>query len=170
MKKLTDYFYEAKKSYDFRVKFANFEPGKDFELDKLKTALETYGVLNVSDSTRVPMQSTMLDFGNLGACEVYVVDFSVEYPTIDQQLKQIINVATGVPMTNFVVVTQSFDDGRIAAEEVGKDHEGALLDKPYKKTEADKTGQKLVGEKRKDDLLKNLKTRKYKFAAKAETK
>lgn len=170
MKKLTDYFYEAKKTYDFRVKFANYEPGKDFEIDKLKNSLETYGVLDVSEVTRMPMQSTMLDFGNLGACEVYSIDFSVEYPTIDQQLKQIIGVATGVPMSHFVVVTKTFDDGRIEAEEVGKDHEGALLDKPYKKTEADKTGQKLVGEKRKDDLLKNLKTKKFKFAAKAETK
>jgi hypothetical protein len=168
MKTLTDYFYEAKKNYEFRVKFANVEPGKDFDLDKFKAALETYGLVNTTEAKRIPMQANMLDFGQLGACEVYVIDVTVEYPVIDQQLKQVIYTATNVPMSNFAVMTKCFDEGREQAEEAGKDHEGALLDKPYKKTEADKTGQKLVGEKRKDALTKNLKTRKYQFAVKPE--
>lgn len=168
MKSFQSYFFEAKKIFEFRVKIAA-ENGLDKDCEKrVKTALEAFKVETVSAPKRLPIQEHR-DFPKVGPCECYIIDVGLGYPTIPEQVRQLIVERCGIkadcvcvfPMDQYVF-NEEF-------EAHGKDHEGALLDD----TElADAEGaQELVGKSRKESLVKELSkhTRKYEFAAKEKT-
>jgi hypothetical protein len=94
MKSLSAYFHETNKLYEFRIKMAHVEP-KGEVLEKIKNALNAFQVESVSPAKRLPITEHW-EFANEGACECYVIDVSVRYPTISGQLRQLIGERAGI--------------------------------------------------------------------------
>lgn len=101
MKSLKQYITEAKTDYPFRLKFA--VEITDEHLDRLEGALDRYNVKSVSKSSKTIMQKHPMDFGNLPACEVYIVDLVLEYPTTPDILQNYISGMLGIPESHIVV-------------------------------------------------------------------
>ena len=93
MKSFKDYLVESKKTYSFKVKIAGDLP-KKFE-STLKTALEKWGVSNISKST-TPVQKVPLDFPEKENMEVHIFEVTLEYPVTDQILHAFIAEKTEI--------------------------------------------------------------------------
>lgn len=161
MKSLSAYFHETNKIYEFRIKMAHVEP-KGEVLDKIKNALNAFQVESISPAKRLPITEHW-EFANEGACECYVIDVTVKYPTIPGQLRQLIGERAGInanwvsvrTMTEALNDDLSFNqaDENVARKQplLGDDS----LDSP--------SGQELVGEKRLTGLFKELSANTRKF-------
>ena len=93
----------------------------------------------------------------------------VEFSRIDiswTKIRQLIKERAGINPECICVYDKNAYDFNEEFEAHGKDHEGALLDQDELK--ADASGQDLVGQSRRDSLLKELGSRTYEFAAKGE--
>lgn len=93
MKNFKDYLVESKKTYSFKVKVAGDLPEK-FE-STLKTALEKWGVSNMSKSS-TPVQKVPLDFPEKENMEVHIFEVTLEYPVTDQVLQAFIAEKTEI--------------------------------------------------------------------------
>jgi hypothetical protein len=170
MKSLQQYFYEAKKVYEFKVKVA-IESLDSTQLKKIRNALDAYKLEEMSAPKRLPI-SEHRDFPKEGPCQCYLLDIAVGYPTREEEIRQLIINRTDIGESCVRVYPKTQYETNEEFEAYGKDHEGSLLDKPDLK---DVPGsQKLVGAARVDSMLKELETRKYAFAkaqhdAKGET-
>ena len=101
MKSLKTYITEAKTEYPFRLKFA--VDITDDDLDALESCLDRYGVKSVSKATKTIMQKHPMDFGNLPAGEIHIVDIVLEYPTTPDTLTSYLHSKLGVPQSHLVV-------------------------------------------------------------------
>ena len=165
MKSFQSYFYEAKKIFEFRIKIAA-ENGLDKDCEqRIKTALEAFKVETVSAPKRLPIQEHR-DFPKVGPCECYIIDVGLGYPTIPEQVRQLVIERCGIKADCVCVFPVGQYEQNEEFEAHGKDHEGALLDEETLQDE--KGAQDLVGGARKESLVKELSkhTRKYEFAAK----
>jgi hypothetical protein len=88
MRTFLQHLSEVQKTYDFRVKLANIDPEKCME--RLKTALETWQLREISAVKRLPIKENVIEFPSFGPTEVYQFDVSLAYPCIDAQLRQLI--------------------------------------------------------------------------------
>lgn len=88
MKTFLQHLSEVQKTYEFRVKLANIDPAKC--MDRLKTALETWQLREISAVKRLPIKENVIEFPSFGPTEVYQFDVSLAYPCIDAQLRQLI--------------------------------------------------------------------------------
>ena len=157
MQKFQDYFYNAKKPYEFRIKIANLDITKNEVMEAIKNALDAYEVETITAPKRLPVQEHR-DFGKLGPCEVHVIDVVVNYPTIAEQVRQLVINRALVP--NYCVhvetmgqaVNEELVNERILAQSEGDD--GAVLNN----TELPTTpgAQEAAGQNRVDSLLKEL--------------
>lgn len=132
MKKFTDYLTEAKKEYEFRLKFA-YEVNDAF-LDKLEMALSKYNVLKVGKMSKTILQKQRLDFNHLPPCEVYIIDVTVEYPTTDSRMKNYLCNALGISQSMMVVRNKNHPEEIMAEldeKEEGKVKDASLLDSDY---------------------------------------
>jgi hypothetical protein len=119
MKSFIDHLQETQKTYEFRIKIANFDPTP--EMNKLESVLEAYGVETVSSPTSLPIAENNIDFPSMGPCEVYVIEAVLTYPATDQQLRSIISERwCCCPEANIVVIPRSHP------EELWRDNEGEL--------------------------------------------
>ena len=156
MQKFQDYFYNAKKPYEFRIKIANLDITKNEVMEAIKNALDAYEVETITAPKRLPIQEHK-DFGKLGPCEVHVIDVVLNYPTIAEQVRQLVINRALVP--NYCICVETMGQAenedlvneKILAQAEG---EGALLDKPELPTTPG--AQETAGQARVDSLLKEL--------------
>lgn len=163
MKPFQNYYFEAKKTFGFRVKIAAPE-GLDAAAQKsIREALEAFKVETISAAKRLPIQEHR-EFPKVGPCECYIIDVEVNYPTIPEQIRQLVIGRCCIKADHVCVFNKGQYEMNEEFEAHGKDHEGALLDKPELIAEPD--GQAVAGQVRVGSLLKELEkhTRKYEFA------
>ena len=92
---------EAKKTYKFKIGVAGELP-KGFA-DRLESALQKFGLANLSNGKKTPIQERPLDFPQLQNMEVTYFEAEVEYPTTVQVLHEYLGKACTVPVSQIVV-------------------------------------------------------------------
>lgn len=164
MKPYQQYIADLNHVYEYRVKIAGTNPRGEV-MERIKNALDAFEVETVTTAKSMPIQEHR-DFPKLGACECWTFEVAVKYPTTANQLRQLIKERAGINADCVCVYGKNEDDFNEEFEAHGKDHEGSLLEQPELK--ADAGGQELVGQARRDSLLKELNARTYEFAAKSD--
>jgi hypothetical protein len=165
MKHFTEYLQEMNRSYQFSIKLANCDFDKD-KRERLKTALEIYAVESIGQPKSLPIQEHG-DFPGLGPCECQIIEVTLKYPTVTDQLAQIISEKLGLSRKAVRVRTLREEEISSVFYEPKKAKDGSVLNNP--ELESDSSAQDLVGDKRKESLLKELVSRKYEFAAEEKT-
>jgi len=163
MKNFSAYFHDTHKIYEFRIKMAHVEP-KGEVLERIKNALGCFQVETISAVKRLPITEHW-EFANEGACQCYMIDVGVKYPTIVGQIRQLIGERAGINASWICVRTMADAlNEEMAWDEVDANEKaGPLL------TQEDlggPTAQDVVGEKRLTGLIKELSanTRKIEIA------
>lgn len=164
MKSYQQYVFELNKVYEYKVKIAGTNPAGDV-MERIKHALDAYQIESVSAAKSMPIQEHR-EFPKMGACECWIFEVSIKYPTTPEQLRQLIKERASINADCVCVWPKEQYEFNEEFEAHGKDHEGALLDQPELK--AAEGGQELVGQTRRDSMLKELGARTYEFAAKSE--
>lgn len=164
MKNLSAYFHETQKLYEFRIKMAHIEP-KGEVLDRIKNALNAFCVELVSPIKRLPIKEHW-EFANEGACECYVIDISVRYPSIPGQLRQLIGERAGINASwiNVKTMTEALNE-ELAYEQADENEASktALLSTAELGGVASNDAQQLVGQNRLTGLIKELSANTRKF-------
>ena len=152
MKSLQEYIASRNQPYEFRIKLAKINP-KGEVMERIKNALDAYELVTVTPAKSLPIQEHR-EFPKWGACECWQFEATVNYPTTTVQIAQLIRERAGInPEWVCVYGKQQAEDNE-AFEAYGKDHEGSLLlDGELKDVPG---AQELVGDKRKDSMLKEL--------------
>lgn len=149
MRSFKEYLTESKKTYEFKIKVAG-DLSEGFSSD-LKSAMEKFAVVKMSNGKRTPIQEVPLDFPNLKNSHVTVFDLEVNYPTTPQVLEAYIAQVCGCPAETVVVRT---------ANEPSEEYQQTMTEKTTKllgePEEAVEDGQSLVGEKHISSFLKDL--------------
>ena len=160
MKSLHDYIAERNSNYAFRIKVAKQNP-KDI-MEEIKNALDAYELVDITTPKSMPVQEHR-EFPKWGPCECWQFEATVAYPTTTVQIAQLLKERTGMQAEWVCVYGKQQADQNDYAEAYGKDHTGALLlDGELKDVPG---GQDLVGDKRKDSLLKELDAQSPKLTA-----
>jgi hypothetical protein len=151
MKSLQTYISERNTQYDFRIKVAKQNPNEI--LEEIKNALDAYELVSITKPKSLPIQEH-IEFPKWGACECWQFEATVAYPATPPQIAQLLKERTGMLYEWVCVYNKVQADQNDYAEAYGKDHEGSLLlDSELKDVPG---GQDLVGDRRKDSLLKEL--------------
>ena len=150
MKSFKQYIIESKQTYEFKIKLAG-----DYEKDavgKIKEALAKYNVESCSSGKRAPIQESPVDFPEHSNINVTIFDVVVTYPTTSAQIRE--NIAEKLGITSSCVKVRSTGD--LAEEEINHEFDEksgeSLLTKDYDAS----NNQKLVGDSRTMELLKEL--------------
>jgi hypothetical protein len=162
IKSLHQYIIETKKTYHFRIKFADCKVDDSFKT-KLEDALKTYDVVSVDGPKHEPIQLVHPDFPKMGSVDVYSVDIAINYPANDSTIRNLLNQKMGVPFDHMMVLNKHQVDANIDYSEIARRKTPALTDPNLEQAEGD--AQDLVGEKRVDGIKKNIPTREYEFDA-----
>jgi hypothetical protein len=162
MQSFQTYIAELNKTYEFRVKIAGVEP-KGEVLDRIRAALDTYQVENISTPKRLPIQEHR-EFPKFGPCECYLLEVTVAYPTTTAQMTQIIATRGQIdPCCLHVYTKDQLEQEDMVQERI--DNQGAVLAEPELKTPAQGD---IAGQGRVSSLMKELSARTHEFAAKSE--
>lgn len=103
MKNFLDYLTEVDKTYEFRIKLANVDVSEC--LDRLRNALDAYGLTDLGEAKRLPIQANDIDFPSMPNVEVHLMDAVLKYPVNDAQLRAIISERAGIPASQVFVVS-----------------------------------------------------------------
>ena len=163
MKPFTQYLQEMNHVYEFNVKLAGCDMTAEMK-NRLKSALEAYSVESIGKYKRLPIQEHA-DFPGHGPCECNMLEVAVKYPVVTDQMAQIIAEKLGIPRNSVIVRTRGQEENMMPVAEPKKSKDGSVLNNP--ELEAAEGAQALVGQSRKDSMLKELETRKYEFETKA---
>ena len=164
MKPFQQYIADLNHVYEYRVKIAGVDP-KGEVMERIKNALNAFDLDTVTAPKSMPIQEHR-EFPKLGACECWIFEVSIKYPTTAGQLRQLIKERAGINADCVCVYGKYEDEFNEEFEGKNKDHEGSLLEDPELKE--DEGGQELAGQARRDSLLKELSARTYEFAAESE--
>ena len=161
MKNLQDYIYQSARLYEFRIKLANVDMSVDHGiLDRIKAAVDSFQVETISKPKRLPVQKHR-EFGKIGPCECHVVDLSLRYPTISEQVRQLIIDRAGITADHVCVWTRAQAMHQDTIDQQLEEHD-PVLDDPML---ADQPGgQDLVGDRRVSGFIKHLSTLKHDIA------
>ena len=160
MKSLHDYIAERNSNYSFRIKVAKHNP-KDI-MEEIKNALDAYELVDITSPKSMPVQEHR-EFPKWGPCECWQFEATVAYPTTQVQIAQLLKERTGMQAEWVCVYGKQQADDNDAFEAYGKDHTGSLLlDNELKDVPG---AQDLVGNKRKDSLLRELEQQSPKMVA-----
>lgn len=135
MKNFLQHLTETQKTYEFRIKIADIDPSES--IDRLKNALEAYGLESLSSAKRLPIKDNDIDFPSIKNCQIYLLDVILTYPVNDQQLRAIIADRADYPASNIVVVPKNHPEeiwrwNIDGASELREYKPGeSVLDKPY---------------------------------------
>jgi hypothetical protein len=137
MKNFLEHLTQSQKTYEFRIKLANIDPAET--VDRLKTALDSYGLESLSEAKRLPIMESDIDFPSMKNCQIYLMDAVLTYPVTDQQLRAIIAERAGYPSANIVVVPTNHPEEawrwNLEGNELREFKKGeAVLDKPLEET------------------------------------
>lgn len=141
MKTFQTYYFEADKTYQFRIKLAGLEP-KGEALDRITKAIDVYQVETVSKSKRTPI-SERPEFPRHGPIDTYEVEVDLKYPATAEGVKNLL-VNRAFISAHDVVVARCGEDYDILSETEVSDEED------------DKGKQETVGQKRVDSMLKDF--------------
>jgi len=153
MKNLSAYFHETNKIYEFRIKMAHVEP-KGEVLDRIKNALNCFQVETISAVKRLPVTEHW-EFAKEGACDCYMLDVGLKYPTIPGQIRQLIGERAGVNASWVDVKTMAdaLNEQLVWGHVESNEDESPLL---TKEDLGGPSAQEAVGEKRLSSLIKEL--------------
>jgi len=148
-----NYFYNSHKLYEFRIRLANCDCDKAL-IEAIKNALDAYEVETMTAPKRLPIQEHR-DFGKLGPCEIHHIDVAVNYPTIAEQVRQLIINRAGVPSQQVCVYTlnQALQEELVDSTIISQGEGGPIIENP--ELVAPAQGD-IAGQKRVDSLLKEL--------------
>jgi hypothetical protein len=152
MKSLQEYIASRNQPYEFRIKLAKIDPKGEI-MERIKHALDAYELVSVTTAKSLPIQEHR-EFPKWGACECWQFEATVSYPTTPVQIAQLIRERAGINPEWVCVYGKQQADDNDAFEAYGKDHEGSLLLDSELKDVAG--AQDLVGDKRKESMLKEL--------------
>lgn len=162
MKNFSAYFHETNKVYEFRIKMAHVEP-KGEVLERIKNALNCFQVETISAVKRLPITEHW-EFAKEGACQCYIIDVGVRYPTIAGQVRQLIGERAGINAAWVDVKTmhEAMND-----ELVWGLHDSNEVDSPLltKEDLGGPSAQTEVGNSRLTGLIKELSANTRKFEA-----
>lgn len=162
MKPFTDYLINLKPVYEFVVRIAGCAEFNDDMRQKVHSKLDAYVVENFGTVKRLPIKEHA-DFPTMGPCEVSMMEITLKYPVITDQLRQVIAESLGLAASAVMVRTRLEEANHepVAASKKAKD--GSLLNNPVIEAES---AQDIAGQRRVDSMLKDLskRTRKYEFA------
>ncbi len=160
MKSLHAYIAERNTTYDFRIKVARQNPSEIME--EIKNALNAYELVNISKPKSLPIQEHR-EFPNWGPCECWQFEAELAYPVTTPQILQLLKTRAGLISESVYVYGKDEADQNDSFEAYGKDHTGSLLlDSELKDVPG---GQDLVGDRRKDNMLKVLEKQSSKMVA-----
>ena len=153
MKNLSAYFHETNKIYEFRIKMAHVEP-KGEVLDRIKNALNCFQVETISAVKRLPVTEHW-EFAKEGACDCYMLDVGLKYPTIPGQIRQLIGERAGVNASWVDVKTMAdaLNEQLVWGHVESNEDESPVL---TKEDLGGPSAQDAVGEKRLSSLIKEL--------------
>lgn len=148
-----NYFYNSHKLYEFRIRLANCDCSKEL-VEAIKNALDAYEVETMTAPKRLPIQEHR-DFNKLGACEVHHIDVAVNYPTIAEQVRQLIIGRARVPSNQVCVYTlNQAQNEELVQETIDAQADGGpIIENP--ELVAPAQGD-IAGQARVDSLLKEL--------------
>lgn len=134
MKNFKEYLTESKKEYVFRVKIAGDMTNE--QEDSMKRVLGRFTISDTLGSmkkSKTPIQALPLDFPQLRNCEVNIFEFTLDYPTTQQELTEYLSTELGISKQK-LVVRKPGEPSEEYQTPVEK-REGALLnDKDYKES------------------------------------
>lgn len=164
MKAFQNYIAELNKLYEFKIKIAGTDPtGPVFE--RIKNALDSYQVETISSPKRLPIQEHR-DFPKLGPCECHLIEVALRYPTVPEQVRQLVTTRAIIDPACVCVYTKDQHEQEDMVQE-RIDNQGPVLSEPDMNTE--QPGD-IAGQGRVMSLMKELTARTYEFAAKPEGK
>lgn len=151
MKTFLEHLVEAEKTYEFRIKLANYDPTDS--MDKLESVLNAYGLKEITKPKRLPIKANDIDFPSIDNCQLYIMDVALTYPVNDTQLASLIADRYNVPRAQLVVVPigqpEEHRRWNLEGNDVREFKEGeAVLDKPLEDNPAGKEAGKAFAEKR----------------------
>ena len=155
IKHLTHYLLESEeKTYDFKIKIADIEITTEIE-DQIEHALRAFDVAQISKPKRLPICNKSPEFPTLENCEVSIINASLKYPCNDAQVLQVLLTQGRLPAGKVKVVPKNNPeelDPTSMDEDETKEKDAVLT----KDLETVTGGQKQVGQKRLDSMLKEL--------------
>lgn len=168
MKSFSQYLYESKQTYDFKIKIVGDLPEK-FD-HTLRSSLEKYSCLSMDKST-TPVQKLPLDFPEYANANVHIYEVCLEYPCVSNILRNYVSEVSGIPESRVVVRTEydpteeyqkmMDDKDSPAAHAKNGKYDIMLMDPEMGSAESDKDAQNMVGEKHMMNFLKELNKQKH---------
>lgn len=151
MKSFQQLLNESKKTYAFKIGLAGDLP--EAINDRLKTALERYGVINMTSGKKTPIQERPLEFPNLQNTHITYYEVELQYPTTDAVLQEYLGHFCSIPASHVRV-----RNANVPLEVEEPNNEKSETYEPLlTKEHIDAiSAQELVGENRVMDLLKEL--------------
>ena len=154
MSLLKQYIAESVKTYNFKIKIAG--DLKEDTVEKMNAALKKYDCDGVGKGKRTPIQEAPLDFPEMKNTHVTIFDINCRYPVTSHVLTQYLSEKLSMS-ASCIRVRNPGEEAEIelnslALGRVGKSSTEALLNQPYENSD----NQKLVGDKRNIDFLKEL--------------
>jgi hypothetical protein len=151
MKSFKEYLIESKQTYEFKVKVAGDCP-KDCAT-KIKEALSKFKVESCSGGKSAPIQETQADFPTLKNVGVTIFDVCTEYPATSLEVRDLVAEHCNISLSS-IKVRNLKEQEEVELNHANDELSGeALLEKPQLE---DTDGQKLVGDKQRMSLLKEL--------------
>jgi hypothetical protein len=154
MKNFKEYLSESAsaKKHDFRVKVAG-----EFTTEqegKLKSMLDRFQVDKFKKVGTTPIQQLPLDFPRVKNCEVHIYEFTVDYPTTQQELTEYLTQGLSVSKQHLVVRRpgEPTEEYQTPVEK----REGALLNDPDYKEAENATFEDYYGSKYNSGFVKEL--------------
>jgi hypothetical protein len=156
MKTFIDILNESKKVYPFKIGVAGELP-QEFS-DKLETALQKFGVSNLTNGKKTPIQERPLDFPQLHNTEVTYFETDLSYPTTPQVLRSYLASICDVH-ESYITVRRPNEPLEMYQEEFAnhskqEEYETLLTQQDM----GGESAQHNVGDNRVMDLLKELET------------
>ena len=110
MKPFARYLAESERTYDYRIKMCG-RVSDDF-VRQLKSKLDQFDPVRMSDVRTTPIQKVLTDFPNHPNDAVSMFDVSFKYPAIEPQIKQLAQIL-GFDPNDIIMQTQEHVDGLV---------------------------------------------------------
>lgn len=146
-----EYLERNKKVYEFKIAVAG--PDSNSLKDRIKTVLEKFTVIEMSNGKKTPIQESPLEFPQLSNIEVTHYDVTLRYPTTTQVLEEIISKDCDVKQTHVRVRTATDPLNNLGNAQHNTEKYTPLLGSDDLGGES---AQHMVGNNRVMDLLKEL--------------
>jgi hypothetical protein len=154
-KTLSDYLLMVQKEYTYKIKIAHAMDDKDFE--RMERPLVKYDVYDVKSMTKTPIQKNPLDFPNVSASEVYIIEIVSLLPISTETLRWELSKSMHFHM-DYIHVRNENSPYNEYEEKMLKFQEETYMpkmDDPFYKT--DMTGDNtLYGDKYNEKMVKEL--------------